>query len=162
MRTDRRHSFFAWLAVFLALLACKGKPEARAKVGEVVTFEDSQWEVVGASTIGKQIQSFGGDRKTGGKFLRVEFKVTNTSKQDETILDHPKVFDDQSREFKVLDDQALYVHHPEQTLTLESLPPSMMKRFTALYELPADAKGLVFEARALSAFGERRKVALGI
>jgi hypothetical protein len=162
MRSDRRHVLACLIAVLFALLACKGKPETRARVGETVTFEDSQWEVVGASFIGNQIQSFGTDKKTAGKFLKVDFKVTNTSKQDETILDHPKVFDDQSREFKVLDDQAMYVHQPEQTLTLESLPPSMMKRFTAIYELPKDAKGLSFEARALSAFGERRKVSLGI
>lgn len=162
MRSDRRGTLVFLLGLLLALLACKGKPEARAKVGEVVTFDDSQWEVVGASVIGNRIQGFSGDKKTAGKFLKVDFKVTNTSKQDETILDHPRVFDDQSREFKVLDDQALYVHEPEQTLTLQSLPPSMLKRFTAIYELPVDAKGLVFEARALGAFGERRKVTLGI
>lgn len=158
-----RRGALSWLVVLLfALLACKGKPEAQAKLGEVVAFDDSQWEVVGASVIGKQIQGFTGDKKTSGKFLKVDFKVTNTSKQDETILDHPRVFDDQSREYRVIDDQALFIHEPEQPLTLESLPPSMMKRFTAIYELPADAKGLAFEARALSAFGAKRKVSLGI
>lgn len=162
MHPDRRSVLVLLAGLLVVLLACKGTPETRAKVGEVVKFDDSQWEVVGASVIGNRIQGFSGDKQTAGKFLKVDFKVTNTSKQDETILDHPRVFDDQSREFKVLDDQVLYIHEPEQALTLESLPPSMMKRFTAIYELPTDAKGLAFEARALSAFGEKRKVALGL
>ncbi|MFO0566953.1 MAG: hypothetical protein U0263_14900 [Polyangiaceae bacterium] len=162
MFSRRRSVLLALLTLVFALLACKGKPESQAKLGEVVKFDDSQWEVVSATAIGNAIQGFAGDKKTSGKFVKVDFKVTNTSKQDETILDHPKVFDSQGREFKVLDDQALYIHEPEQPLTLESLPPSMMKRFTAIYELPLDAKGLSFEARALSAFGDRRKVALGI
>ncbi|MBK7580339.1 MAG: hypothetical protein IPI67_09065 [Myxococcales bacterium] len=162
MQTARRRSFPLLLVLLFALLACKGKPETLAKPGDLVTFDDSQWVVVGASVIGKQVQGLTGDKKTSGKFLKVDFKVTNTSKESETILDHPKVFDDQAREFKPLDDQAMFIHEPEQSLTLESLPPSMLKRFTALYELPADAKGLSFEARALSAFGARRRVSLGL
>jgi hypothetical protein len=50
----------------------------------------------------------------------------------------------------------------EHSMTLESLPPSIMKRFWAIYELPADAKGLKFETRALAAFGDTKKVALGM
>ena len=158
-----RRSVLALLAmVLLVLLACKSNPEKVPKLGETVKFDDSEWVVVSGKIIGNNITGITGNKKTSGKFVKVEFKVTNTSKQDETILDHPKLVDDQSREYKPLDDQALFIQEPEQTLTLESLPPSLMKRFSAIYEVPADGKGLRFEARALSAFGERRKVALGI
>jgi hypothetical protein len=158
----RRGALTLLILLVGVLLACKATPEKEPKLGEVVKFDDSQWVVVKGTLIGNNINGLAGNKKTAGKFVKVDFQVTNTGKQDETILDHPKVVDDQNREFKPLDDQAMFVQEPEQTLTLESLPPSIMKRFTAIYELPADAKGLKFEARALSAFGERKKVALGI
>lgn len=160
--SSRRGVLALFIGILLVLLACKSKPENDPKVGETVKFDDSEWVVVSGKVIGNNINGITGNKKTAGKFVKVEFKVTNTSKQDETILDHPKLIDDQSREFKPIDDQALYIQEPEQTLTLESLPPSLMKRFSAIYETPADSKGFRFEARALSAFGERKKVALGM
>ena len=162
MNNTRRSLVVALVTVVLALLACKAAPPKEARIGETVTIDDSTWVVVSATNIGGELTGITGNKKTAGKFVKVEFKITNTGKKDESILDHPKVIDDQDREFRPMDDQSLYIPQPEQTLTLESLPPSIMKRFSAIYELPADAKGLRFEARELAAFGKKQKVALGI
>ncbi len=162
MGVDCRSVLLSLLTLVVALLACKSAPPKEAKLGETVTFDDSAWVIVSATNIGPELTGITGNKKTAGKFVKVEFKITNTGKKDESILDHPKVVDDQGREFGPMDDQALYIPEPEQTLTLESLPPSIMKRFSALYEVPADAKGLRFEARELAAFGKKQKVALGI
>jgi hypothetical protein len=159
---QRRSVLLSFIVLLLALLACKSKPANDPKLGDKVNFDDSQWQVVKADIVGNNIQGFTGNKKTSGKFLKVEFTVMNTSKQDESILAHPKVYDDQGREFGPLDDQSLYMSENETSMTLESLPPSIMKRFWAIYELPAGAKGLRFEARALAAFGDTRKVVLGI
>jgi hypothetical protein len=161
MQQTRRQSIAFFILVVGALLACKSK-ETDAKVGEVVKFDDSQWEVVSAKNLGTNLQGITGNKTSQGKFIKVEFKVTNLSKKEESILDHPKLLDDKDREFGPMDDQSLYIPDPERTITLESLPPSMMKRFSAIYEVPADAKGLVFQARALSAFGDKKKVVLGM
>lgn len=162
LRSGRRSAVAALVVLIFALLACKSTPENLPKVGEPVKFEDSTWVVTKANVVGKDIQGITGNKKTAGSFVKVEFTVTNTSKEDETILDHPKVFDAENREFKPLDDQSLYLSEGETSMTLESLPPSIMKRFWAIYELPAGAKGLLFEARALSAFGAKKKVVLGM
>ena len=161
MLSNRRGALWLALIALVALLACKSKPEAEPKLGEPVKLDDSTWVVTKASVIGNSIQGLSGDKKTPGKFVKVEFTVTNNGKESESILDHPKLFDGQDREFKPLDDQSLYMGENETSMTLESLPPSILKRFWAIYELPADAKGMRFEVRALSAFGERKKVALG-
>lgn len=160
MHPNRRQAIALFILVIGALLACKSK-EVDAKIGEQVKFDDSQWEVVSAKNLGTDVQGITGNKKTAGKFVKVEFKVTNLSKKEESILDHPKLLDDKDREFGPMDDQMLYIPDPERTITLESLPPSMLKRFSAIYELPADAAGLKFQARALSAFGDKKKVVLG-
>ena len=161
MFSSRRGALGALLLLLFALLACKSTPEKEPKLGESVKLEDSTWVVAKAAVVGKTIQGLSGDKKTAGNFVKIEFTVTNNGKENESILDHPKLFDSQDREFKPLDDQSLYMGENETSMTLESLPPSIMKRFWAIYELPADAKGLKFEVRALSAFGEKKKVALG-
>ncbi|MEZ4225107.1 MAG: DUF4352 domain-containing protein [Polyangiaceae bacterium] len=150
------------IGLLAVLLACKAKAEPEPKLGEVITFDDSQWTVVKAEVLGNTLQGIGDLKKTAGKFVKVEFTVTNKSKQSETIFDHPKVIDEQNREYMPIEGQSLYLGDRDKSLTLESLSPDMMQRFVAIYEIPADSNGLRFEARALSAFGKRKKVALGI
>ncbi len=45
---------------------------------------------------------------------------------------------------------------------LKALPASITKEFQAVYEVPADAKSIKFQARALSAFGDKKLVDLGL
>ncbi len=174
------------MVVLLALLACKEegatstpsvtpaasgvakseegtKPAAAAaKVGDTVKFDDSTWVVVSAKDIGKKLKSVLGDKTTEGKFVKVVFKVTNTTKEEERIMDHPKLLDDQGREFGNFDEASMYLPDNEKTMTLEQLPAGMPKTFSAIYEVPDDAKGLKFQARALSALGNKTLVDLGI
>lgn len=154
-------AFVLLLALVGVLLACKTKEPADSKLGEVVTFDDSQWTVVKAMPVGDTLRGLADVKKTTGQFVKVEYTVTNKSKQSESILDHPKLIDDQGRELEPLESQSLYMDEQESSITLATLSPDVMQRFFALYEVPADAKGLRFEVRALAALGERRKVALG-
>ncbi len=161
-RTKSLHAFWLMLGLLGVLLACKANRQPDPKLGEVVTFDDSQWTVVKAQNIGNTLQGIAEMKKTTGKFIKVEFTVTNKSKQTESILAHPQIIDDQDREYGPIEAQSLFMGDREKSMTLESLSPDMMQRFFAIYEVPTDSKGLRFEARALSAFGKRRKVALGI
>jgi hypothetical protein len=161
-RTVSVRAFVLLLALVGVLLACKSNRAPDPKLGEVVTFDDSQWTVVKATVLGNTLQGIAEVKKSTGKFVKVEFTVTNKSKETESILDHPKLFDDQDREYAPIEAQSLFMDEREKSLTLESLSPDMMQRFFAIYEIPVDSKGLRFEARALAAFGKRRKVVLGI
>jgi hypothetical protein len=156
-----RQTFALILLLLGVLLACKGA-EPDAKIGEVVKFDDSEWTVVKADSVGNALQGFTEIKTTHGRFVKIEYTVVNRTKQSESILDHPKLFDDKDREFMPLDSQQMYMSDSERSITLETMSPDMPQRFFAIYDLPADSKGLRFEARALGAFGKRRKVALGI
>jgi len=59
------------------------------------------------------------------------------------------------------DGKFITVRFKVKNLTLEALPPSMYKEFYAVYEVPSDAVGFRFQARALSAFGDKILVNLG-
>jgi hypothetical protein len=154
--------------VLAALLACDKDGDkkssasgADAKIGEQITFEDSEWTVTAATDNGKALKCIDGEKKTEGKYVTVEFKVKNTSKKEETILDHPKIVDDSGREFGVFDHQSLCLPTGKKSMILEQLQPSIGKEFSAIYEVAGDAKGLKFMARELAWSGDKRGVVLG-
>jgi len=133
-------------------------------IGDVVKFDDSKWIVVAAKDNGSILKSnnmFQKEASTDGKFITVRFKVKNLTKTEDRIMDTPKLIDSQGREFKEYDSQSFYIPEGAKTLTLEALPPSMYKEFYAVYEVPSDAVGFRFQARALSAFGDKILVNLG-
>jgi len=164
----------ALLLVLAAVLACgKGKGDSSgggssastAKMGETVTFDDSDWIVVDAKDLGKSVKSNMDEtdvKKTDGKFVQVHFKVTNKGKKEEMVLDPPKVLDDKGREFGPVDMQSFYVPKDAKTLALDSLPPSMQREYYTIIEVPADAKTLKFELHGLGLFGDKKNVDLGI
>ena len=151
----------------------KNKLEARpfiadeyfsAKIGEMVTFKDSEWIVVTAKNAGATLSSrnaFVKPLSTSGKYVVVNFTVTNRTKKEDRILNHPVLVDAKEREFRNLDNQAFYIPEGGSTMGLEALPPDMKREFWAVYEVPADATELKFQARALSSFGGKRLVSLG-
>lgn len=141
------------------------KPATVAKIGDEVKFDDSTWVVLDAKLAGKTLKSnnqFQEDAKTEGKFVVVRFKVTNKTNKEERIMDQPKLVDSKGREFKHVDSQAFYVSPKAKTLGLEALPSSLAKEFSAVYEVAADSGGLQFQARALSAFGDKTLVDLAL
>jgi hypothetical protein len=138
--------------------------EPPAKIGETVKFDDSEWTVLDAKDKGKALKSnneFQEGAKTDGKFVLVHFKVKNTTNKEDRIMDGPKVVDSQGREFKNYDHEAFYIPKNASTLGFEALPSSLTKDFWAVYEVAADSAGMNFEARALSAMGDKKLVGLG-
>ena len=165
----------ALLLVLAAALACgKGSSGgssgssssgAAQKMGETVTFDDSDWIVVDAKDLGKKVTSNldeSDTKTTDGKFIQVHFKVTNKGKKEEMVLDPPKVVDDKSREFGPVDMQSFYVPKNAKTLSLDSLPPSMQREYYSIIEVPADAKSLKLQIQGLGIMGDKKKVDLGI
>jgi hypothetical protein len=136
-----------------------------AKVGEEVDFKDSRWIVLDVESRGTIIQPNRLLEKpitTEGKYIQVHFKVTNTTNKEDRILDLPKLFDSQGREFRQIDRQAIYVPRGTNAMGLEALPAGVVKEFYGIYEVPTEARGLKFQARALSAFGNKALVDLGL
>jgi hypothetical protein len=133
-----------------------------ANIGDTVTFDDSTWVVLSAKNLGQRIKpEFGGEKKTDGQFITVQYKVTNTQPKDDSVLESCKLVDAKSREFGPMPDEALYVGNGKKTMLLEQLPPSMPKEFWTIFEVPADATGLKFQARSLGPFPDKKVVDLG-
>jgi hypothetical protein len=119
---------------------------------------------VPAKDMGNRLKSnnpFQENAKTEGKYIGVQFKVTNLTKVEERIIEHPKLVDGQGREFNVLDEAAFYIPEKAKTMQLEALPPSLQRTFWAIYEVPADASGFKFQVRTLGLFPDNALVALG-
>ena len=134
------------------------------KIGDKITFEDSEWMIVSAKLLGKMARSnnqFQEDAVTDGKFILVSFKIKNLTNKEDRILNAPKLIDSQGREFKDYDNEAFYIPNNAKTLIMDALPSNITKQFYALYEVAADSKQLKFQARALSAFGDTVPVELG-
>jgi hypothetical protein len=162
----------AMLLLLGALLACKGgsssssSTAATAKLGDTVTFDDSEWIVVEAKDAGKSIKSnseFNEEKKdTPGRFIQVHYKVTNKGKKEEMLLDRPKIIDDKGREFGPIDMESFYVPAKSKTIGLETLQPSMPKEFWTVVEVPPDAKSLKFQVHGFSLLGDKKNVDLGL
>ena len=160
------------LAVVLgvALVACRGSRSltntATAKLGDTVSFDDSDWVVIEAKDLGKKIKSnseFDDEKKdTSGRFVEVHFKVTNKEKKEEMVLDHPKVIDDKGREFGPIDMEAHYVPAKTKTIGFETLQPSMPKEYWTVIEVAADSKNLKAQVHSLGILPETRNVELNL
>ncbi|MCC6649348.1 MAG: hypothetical protein IT374_27725 [Polyangiaceae bacterium] len=141
-------------------------PEKLPKIGDTVSFDDSDWVVLSAKDLGKVAKSnnpFQESKKSeGGKFIQVSFKVTNKTKKEERVLGGLKIADSSGREFESLDDQAFYVPNGKKTIGLEAMPSSLAKEFWAVFEVPADATGLRLGVRQLAAMGDTKLVDLGL
>jgi hypothetical protein len=151
----------AFVAVALACAGAKPKNVGTVKVNEELVFPESKWVVVEAKDLGKVIKATNpddaGEKKTEGRFILVRYKVTNTGRKEiELGWEDPKVVDD-SREFRSLgDEQRDFLPKFAKTMSDEEsthIPAGMTREFHALYEVPADAKGLRLMAES---FKERR------
>ncbi len=163
----------AMLVLLGALLACKGgssssgsSSSSTAKLGETVTFDDSEWIVMEAKDLGKSIKSnseFNEEqKKSDGRFVQVHYKVTNKGKKEEMLLDRPKVVDDKGREFGPIDMESFYVPAKAKTIGLDTLQPSMPKEYWTVIEVPADAKALKFQVHGFSLLGDKKNVDIGL
>ena len=134
-----------------------------AALGQPVTFAgDSSWVVTAAEDRGKKLAGAGGAATTAGRFVQVSFTVTNLGKKQDSLLDLPAVVDAQGRELKPYEQSARFIPAGAHDLAMAPLPPSLPRSFVEIYEVPADATGLAFKARALAPFGDTKLVALGL
>jgi hypothetical protein len=135
-----------------------------AKIGETVSFDgDSTWVVTSARDRGKSLKRGDGEpATTEGRFVEVTFRITNLGKQEDSLLDLPRIIDDAGRELAPYAEGASFLPPGKKSLMMAPLPPSITKEYTEIYEVPADAKGLMVRVRALEPFGATRMVALGL
>ena len=137
--------------------------DAKAKVGDKVTFDDSEWTVTSARNLGSTLTSELLDNKQSeGKFIIVEFTVKNTTNEEDSIADSPELIDDKGRKYSMGEDLTMYIPGDAKTITLETLPSGLAKKFQAIYEVPADATGLAFRARELAFSPDYKLIDLGL
>lgn len=137
--------------------ALEKKVVSSAKIGDEISFDnDSTWVVLSAEDKGNSLTSnnqFVKDAQTDGKFILVRFKVSNLTNKEERLFSGPKLIDSKGREFKSYDKQSFFIPKGAKTMSLEAIPAGLPREFYAVYEVPADANGLRFQARDLkSAF----------
>jgi hypothetical protein len=163
----RRLAACLLFVVFVALAVACGKGGISSKlvgtvkVNESLIFNDSTWVVVEAKDVGKVLKpTEAGEEelKADGRFIHVRFKVTNTGKKVVFLGDDPELVDDKEREFTTLgDNQKAYLPKGAKTLgevDSDQIPAGITREFHALYEVPADAKGLRLKA---ASFAEKKR-----
>ncbi len=134
-----------------------------SEIGENVTFSDSEWKVLEVVS-GKAWISFNQfikSRETTGKYVQIKYDVTNTANEDEQILENPKLVDSKGRKYRPMSDSASYLPSGAKEITLEQLPPGVLKTFYALYEVPDDSSEFFFEARSLGFNPDHSLVRIG-
>ena len=130
-------------------------------MNEELVFPESKWVVVEAKNLGNTIKATNPtdprEKKTEGRFILVRYKVTNKgTKEIQLGWEDPKIVDE-SREFKTLGEEQMdFLPRFAKTMSDEDsthIPAGQTREFHALYEVPADAKGLRLMAES---FKERR------
>lgn len=141
-------------------------PGANApKAGEPVATGDSTWVLVAAKELGNKLEPntpYGETKQTAGRFVLVRYKVTNTGKKPESVLDPPRLIDDKGREHTRLDLESVYVPGKTATLGIELLPPGVEREYATIVDVPADAHGLRLQFRGLGLLGQKRQLDLGL
>jgi len=133
-------------------------------IGDTVTFDDSEWVVITARQLGSTLSGgeFGEDKKSNGKYIYVRYKVINKTSEQQSVLFTPSVKDSKGRKFEELDDLQMYLSEGETGMTLEQLPSGLTKTFSAIFEVPSDASGLVFMTSSFAPIlAEEKAVQLG-
>jgi hypothetical protein len=140
-------------------------PGTDAKIGDPVSFDDSEWTVVEAKNVGQTLAQNGGPgapRTTEGKFVEIHYRVTNKGKKEERLLDAPRVVDAKGRQFGRIELEAFYVPERSTAIGVDPIQPRQGKEFWTVIELPADAAGLKLELHGLGLFGPKKLVDLAM
>lgn len=123
-------------------------PAKAAAIGEAVKVGDeATWTVTKVTDLGQELKSdnqFIDPVKTSGRFLQVDATIKADGKDGFTILSH-KVKDSQGREFDTKS-EAMMVIDGLESCTMTTVNPGLEQACNFVYELPADATGLMFMA----------------
>lgn len=129
------------------------------KIGDEIVFEDSKWTVISAENLGSTLKSPSPglieNKQTEGRFIKVKYTITNTSKDEETLMHRPKILSGDGAKYEQSTDVSIYLGDGEKEFTLDSLPSRIKKTFVAIYEVPKDASKLRFQTRSLESFGTK-------
>ena len=159
------------MAVAVVLVACKAKHQAPtdagpAKIGDTVTFDDSEWVIVEAKDAGKVLASTSAVHRdelhAAGRFVEVHYRVTNKSDHEEMLAVPPKIVDAQKDEIEHLELEGPYVPPNAKVFALDTLEPHKQRDLWTIFDVPATGTGLKCQLHALKAFGEARDVDLGM
>lgn len=128
-------------------------------IGDTVKFGDSEWIVIEAREMGSTLggNMFTEAKGSEGKFVYVRYKVTNNTNEEQAVLFTPAVQDSKGRRFEELDDLEFYLPEGQTGMTMEQLPSGLPKTFSTIFEVPADATGILFLARNFSAWSKEEK-----
>jgi hypothetical protein len=133
-------------------------------VGRPLTVGKAEWtvlDVLDRGTTMKPTNQFSKDATTSGRFIQVHFRVANKGKEPGSLMGAPKLADDKSREFGRYQEQFAYLPKDGNSLTLETIQPSMSKDFYEIYELPADATTLSIKVPDFGFLGSTKSIPLG-
>lgn len=132
------------------------------QIGDRITMTSSTWTVIEVKDLGKKLESnneyYGDTKRTTGRFVQVHYKVTNTGKAKEVLLDAPKLVDSKSHEYSAIEGEMDYVPSGKKTAILETLYPSIEQSFYTIIEVPADASDLKVQLTDLGFDGDTEEV----
>ncbi len=139
-------------------------PTSAPQVGEDVRVKDVRWRVLGAEDLGTELKSdnqFIDNVTTPGRFIQVRFEFENLTK-DMLSFGGVSLRDSQIREYNDYSDALWFIPDNERCI-FENINPNIPKTCTTIYEVAADAAGLVFVATDLAIFGNGEvEITLGI
>ncbi|MCC7304402.1 DUF4352 domain-containing protein [bacterium] len=139
--------------------------ENPAKLKEAVTVKDVTWTVQTAQNLGSKLKtkypSFDKDCvANSGKFIKITFKVKNNYKEMKSLTNIDLV-DDQKRSYIRSSEVSNCVS--DELYILDNINPGIEKTYTAVYEVPSDAKGLKAKVGDLDLLGNEYKyIELGL
>ena len=126
------------------------RPVSRHSVGEYVHVGDVRWQVLSAEELGYVLESNGNQEKTKERFIAVRFQITNKGSAD-LGFSGAALRDRQGREYER--GRFEFIEENERCsgsiLGLFVLKPNTITTCTSVYEVPAQATGLIFIASDL-------------
>jgi len=128
-------------------------PTSAPQVGEDVRVKDVRWRILGVEDLGIELKSdnqFIDNVTTPGRFIQVRFEFENLTK-DMLSFGGVPLRDSQGREYTDNSDTYWIVPDNERCI-FEKINPNIPKTCTTIYEVAADAAGLVFVVTDLEIF----------
>ena len=138
----------------------RGSKENPWPVGTEANNGEIIWKILSAKNTGNTLKStnmFYDDKKTTGKFIKVEAIIKNIGDDTiDTTFFTFKILDSNFREFSELPESFAYIENGDSLELIEEINPGMERKYTFIFEVPSDAKDFMFEATDLELFLESK------